>query len=67
MAMIKRAKSGQIEEMVNKENKVVTAAEINSAWPDAQIKDVLEVPVTSEHILDIDLDEQDGDEIAVRV
>jgi len=59
MAMIKRAKSGHIEETtepkeVDVVNKVI-------------IKDILEVPSASEYNIDIDLDEDEDGEIAVRV
>ena len=61
MSMIKRAKSGQIEETIDKENG-------DFKWnSDVVIKDVLDVPTTAQSNIDINLDEDDEDEIAVRV
>ena len=66
MAMIKRAK-GSIEETVDK-NTPITNNEPNLTWSnDVLIKDVLDVPLTKEADITIDLDEVDEDEIAVRV
>jgi len=66
MAMIKRAK-GTIEEMVDKDT-ANPDNEPNLAWSnDVLIKDVLDVPLTKEADIAIDLDEADEDEIAVRV
>jgi hypothetical protein len=67
MPMIKRAKTGKIEEMVDNSTEKVVKPELNFQWADMQIKDVLEVPTTSSHTLDVNLDEEDGDEIAVKV
>lgn len=61
MSMIKRAKSGQIEETIDKENG-------DFKWnSEVVIKDVLDVPTTAQSNIDINLDEDDEDEIAVRV
>ena len=67
--MIKRAKSGKIEEMVDRDRPVVERADgPDLTWSNqVLIKDVLEVPTISPGNIDIDLDEQNGDEIAVRV
>jgi len=66
MAMIKRAK-GTIEEMVDKDT-ANPDNEPNITWSnDVLIKDVLDVPLTKEADITIDLDEADEDEIAVRV
>jgi hypothetical protein len=66
MAMIKRAK-GTIEEMVDKDT-ANPDNEPNLTWSnDVLIKDVLDVPLTKEADIAIDLDEADEDEIAVRV
>jgi len=66
MAMIKRAK-GTIEEMVDK-GTANPDNEPNLTWSnDVLIKDVLDVPLTKEADIAIDLDEADEDEIAVRV
>jgi hypothetical protein len=66
MAMIKRAK-GTIEEMVDKDT-ANPDKEPNLTWSnDVLIKDVLDVPLTKEADIAIDLDEADEDEIAVRV
>jgi len=66
MAMIKRAK-GTIEEMVDKHT-ANPDNEPNLTWSnDVLIKDVLDVPLTKEADIAIDLDEADEDEIAVRV
>jgi len=66
MAMIKRAK-GTIEEMVDKDT-ANPDNEPNLTWSnDVLIKDVLDVPLTKEVDIAIDLDEADEDEIAVRV
>lgn len=63
--MIKRAKTGQIKELVDNETEQVTP---QIQWnDDIRIKDVLEVPLVKESNIDVDLDEEDGDEIAVRV
>ena len=69
MSMIKRAKTGKIEEMVDKNTKTASSKkdEIGLEWPDAQIKDILEVPVNLQTSFDVNLDEDDGDDIAVRV
>jgi hypothetical protein len=66
MAMIKRAK-GTIEEMVDKDT-ANPDNEPNLTWSnDVLIKDVLDVPLTKEADIAINLDEADEDEIAVRV
>jgi hypothetical protein len=68
MPMIKRAKSGQIDEMVDK--KTATPTRVSLAWSDEQeTKDsvLLEVPTTKEYNIDVDLDEDDPDSIAVRI
>jgi hypothetical protein len=66
MAMIKHAK-GTIEEMVDKDT-ANPDNEPNLTWSnDVLIKDVLDVPLTKEADIAIDLDEADEDEIAVRV
>lgn len=63
MAMIKRAKTGTIDEVIDEEGNEQTIP-----WePKAVIKDVLEVPTRSETKVDVDLDDDDEDEIAVRV
>jgi hypothetical protein len=67
MAMIKRAKTGQIKEMIDNTTEQVVEPDLNLRWADVQIKDVLDVPTNSSHVLDVDLDEEDGDEIAVKV
>lgn len=69
MAMIKRAKSGQIEEMTDKNVRVASTEEKTTklSWvDDVLIKDVLDVPTGSETNIDVDLDEDDDDVIAVR-
>ena len=64
MAMIKRAKTGQIKELVDEQEQVVPQIQ----WvDDIRIKDVLEVPTTRDNSIDVDLDEEDEDEIAVKV
>ncbi len=68
MPMIKRAKSGQINEMVDKDN--ATETNVNLAWSDEdKSKDsvLLEVPTTKEYNIDVDLEEDDPDTIAVRI
>lgn len=66
MAMIKRATTGQIEEMIV-DGEVKEQAP-NIEWnTDVLIKDVLEVPTRSETKIDVDLESDDEDEIAVRV
>ena len=61
MAMIKRAKSGQIEETIDKDNG-------DFKWnSDVVIKDILDVPTTHQNNIDINLDDEEDDEIAVRV
>lgn len=73
MAMIKRAVTGKIKESMNKDSsKSETLENINHdpqdiVWNDVVIKDVLNVPTISPHNIDVDLDEEDGDEIAIRV
>ena len=53
MSMIKRAKSGQIEETIDKENG-------DFKWnSEVVIKDVLDVPTTAQSNIDINLDEDD--------
>ncbi len=62
MPMIKRGASGHIEELVvNGEAQHQTEPLLE--WKD---KDTLVVPTRSETSIDVDLDEEDGDEIAVR-
>ena len=61
--MIKRAKTGRIEEMVDKN----TPSDLNIEFNGINIKDVLDVPTTSAGSIDVDLDADDDDEIAVRV
>lgn len=64
MAMIKRAKTGQIKELVDEQEQVVPQIQ----WSDdIRIKDVLEVPTTRSNDIDVDLDEEDEGEIAVKV
>ncbi len=65
--MIKRARTGEIEELAGKD--IEPGQNIPSIeWaPDVVIKDVLDVPTTKENHIDINLDEDDEDEIAVRV
>ena len=66
MTMIKRDK-GSIEEVVDKDTPV-SSNEPNLTWSnDVLIKDVLDVPLTKEVDISINLDEDDEDEIAVRV
>ena len=61
MSMIKRAKSGQIEETIDKDNG-------DFKWnSDVVIKDILDVPTVNQSSIDINLDEEEDDEIAVRV
>lgn len=62
MPMIKRGSSGQIEELVVN-GEAQTQPEPLLEWRD---KDTLIVPTRSETSVDVDLDEEDGDEIAVR-
>jgi hypothetical protein len=65
MAIIKRARTGQIEETMDKDTPIT---EPNLTWSsDVVIKDVLDVPTKSPSDISIDLDEDDEDEIAVRV
>lgn len=68
MAMIKRAKSGKIEETTDKNVKVASTEKTPKlSWvDDVLIKDVLEVPTGAEINIDVDLDEDDEDAIAVR-
>ena len=65
--MVKRAKSGEITNLSESKGREVTAG----VAPDLEwapvIKDVLDVPVNPQHDISIDLDEEDTDEIAVRV
>jgi hypothetical protein len=66
MAMIKKGKTGHIEESYNPE--VDHKDQPNIEWSnEVVIKDILEVPTTSVSVIDVDLDEEDNDEIAVRV
>ena len=67
MAMQKRAKSGQIEQMIDEQGKETTLRDLNMEWSDVVIKDVLDVPTRNPHSIDVDLDSDDEDEIAVRV
>ena len=75
--MIKRAKSGRIDEIGEPSSKKVTASaqkltsdrteEMKWTWAE-EIKDVLSVPQRADANIDVDLDEpQDEEEIAVRV
>jgi hypothetical protein len=64
MAMIKRAKSGHIDEVA--EN-TTPLSDLNIELSGTPIKDVLTIPINSEASIDIDLDADDEDEIAVRV
>ena len=66
MAMTKRAKSGQIEQMINNEGKETTLKDLNMEWSQVVIKDVLDVPTQSPHSIDVDLDAEDENEIAVK-
>jgi len=65
MAMIKQGKSGKIKQVIVDDVEHTPAPDLQ--WSDVVIKDVLDVPTRTEHVLDVDLDETDGDEIAVRV
>lgn len=65
MAMIKQGKSGKIKQVIVDDVEHAPAPDLQ--WSDVVIKDVLDVPTRTEHVLDVDLDETDGDEIAVRV
>ena len=67
MSMIKRAKTGEIEELAGKDIESEQLAPVMEWAPDVVIKDVLDVPTSKESIIDINLDEDDEDEIAVRV
>lgn len=81
MPMIKRARSGKIEETMDKNStkpsdkkrevladiKLDTPETPEMEWSDVVIKDVLDVPTTVDASIDVDLEEDDGDEIAVRV
>ena len=62
--MIKRAKSGHIEEMTTATKEVTAGTERQD---DIVIKDLLEVPTMPQANIDVNLDEDDGDEIAIRV
>lgn len=62
--MIKRAKSGKIEEVAEETTPMTN---LNIEVNGTPIKDLLDVPTTSTSSIDVDLDEDDGDEIAVRV
>lgn len=64
--MIKRAKSGKIEDMMDKDTEQPVKSDSNFQWADMQIKDVLDVPATSSHILDVNLDDMDEEEIEVK-
>ena len=64
--MEKRAKSGQIEQMIDKDGKETTLKDLNMEWSDVVIKDVLDVPEGSPASIDVDLEADDEDEIAVR-
>ena len=65
MSMTKHGKSGSIEEVVEDG---VTKEVPNIEWSDnIIIRDVLEVPTRSEVKIDVNLDEDEGDEFAVRV
>jgi len=67
MPMIKRARTGEIEELAGKNIEPSTESP-NIEWaPDVVIKDVLDVPTVKENQIDINLDEDDEDEISVRV
>jgi hypothetical protein len=69
MAMIKRAISGQIKEMTDQHTKTAsTDSESRLSWvDDILIKDVLVVPTRKEEDIDVNLDEDDEDAIAVRI
>ncbi len=62
MPMIKKGASGRIEELVVN-GEAQPQAEPLLEWKD---KDVLVVPTRSETSIDVDLDEEDGDEIAIK-
>jgi hypothetical protein len=67
MSMIKRAHSGEIEELAGEGIVPEQTAPAMEWAPDVVIKDVLDVPTSKESNIDINLDEDDEDEIAVRV
>lgn len=60
--MIKRAKTGQIENFMDENHN----DDQNKTLNGVSIKDVLEIDLRTSSI-DVNLDEEDGDEIAVRV
>jgi hypothetical protein len=64
MAMIKRAKSGRIDEVAEQ---TTPLSQLNIEINKQPIKDILDVPTNSSATIDVNLDEDDGDEIAVRV
>lgn len=66
MAFIKRAKSGTINQVIDEQGKESTLKELNMNWSDVVIKDVLDVPTRSPGSIDVDLDEEDDDIIAIR-
>jgi len=67
MSMIKRARTGEIEELAGKDIQP-EQSDLGIDWaPDVVIKDVLDVPTSKESNIDINLDADDEDEIAVRV
>ena len=72
MAMIKKGRrsTGTITESIDKNahTEYTEPGEIKIPWSnDVVIKDVLNVPLTKEADISVDLDEDDEDEIAVRV
>lgn len=67
MPMIKRARTGEIEELAGKDIEQVQPSTGIEWAPDVVIKDVLDVPTSKEAQIDIDLDVDDDNEIAVRV
>jgi hypothetical protein len=67
MSMIKRAKTGEIEELAGEGIASEQPTPVMEWAPDVVIKDVLDVPTSKESNIDINLDEDDADEIAVRV
>jgi hypothetical protein len=72
MAMIKKGRrsTGTITESIDKNahTEYMEPGEIKIPWSnDVVIKDVLNVPLTKEADISVDLDEDDEGEIAVRV
>ena len=68
MTMIRRAKSGRIEEVTDKNIKTASAPEEPDLnWSsEVVIKDVLDVPLTGPANIDLDLDAEEDDEIDIR-